>query len=69
MDQVYEAESLSMKWCHDCHRAPENFLRPTSEVFHPDWHAASPGAQRELGLKFKHDWNVNPPLNCGGCHR
>ena len=69
MSVVYEAESLSMKWCLDCHRAPENFLRPPSEIFNMNWHPASPEAQHELGTKFKEEWKVNPPVNCGGCHR
>jgi len=69
MSVVYEAESLSMKWCLDCHRAPENFLRPPSEIFNMNWHPASPSEQRELGTKFKEEWKVNPPVNCGACHR
>jgi len=58
-----------MKWCLDCHRAPENFLRPTSEVFNMDWNSGSAEQQREAGLKLKQDWKINPPVNCGGCHR
>ena len=30
---------------------------------------SSPGAQLEMGNKFKHDWNVRPPQSCSGCHR
>lgn len=25
--------------------------------------------QRELGLFLRHSWNVNPPVQCNGCHR
>ena len=32
MDQVYQSKTLSMSWCLDCHRAPEKFLRPKSEI-------------------------------------
>jgi hypothetical protein len=69
MTQIYEDQSLSMKWCLDCHRSPERYLRPPSEVFNTDWQAGSPDRQLGLGTKLKQDWNVNPPLTCGGCHR
>jgi hypothetical protein len=69
MTKVYEAQSLSMKWCLDCHRSPESYLRPQGEVFNMNWHPTSASAQRELGTKLKNDWKVNPPVSCGGCHR
>jgi hypothetical protein len=28
MPLVYQANSLQMEWCLDCHRAPDKFLRP-----------------------------------------
>lgn len=74
MSVVYEAKPLSMAWCLECHRAPENFLRPTSEVmpsnvFNMDWHPKSFDEQLKVGTQLKHEWNVNPPTTCGGCHR
>lgn len=32
MVEVGQAEPLNMGWCLDCHRQPENHLRPTDEV-------------------------------------
>lgn len=71
MPVVYHAKSHSMSWCLDCHRAPENALRPPEQVFNLDWEPSQEGkSQREIGLKLKHDWNVNPPVqSCAGCHR
>jgi hypothetical protein len=37
MDVVYQHESLAMKWCLECHRAPENFLRPLDKVTDLTW--------------------------------
>ena len=37
MDVVYQEESLSMEWCLDCHRAPENHLRPLDKVTDLGW--------------------------------
>jgi len=69
MQVVYQHEPQSMAWCLDCHRAPENFLRPPAEIYNMDWKPESAQAQLDLGRKFKEEWNVNPPVTCGGCHR
>jgi hypothetical protein len=33
MPLMYEENTLQMEWCLDCHRQPEKFLRPRSDVF------------------------------------
>src|SRR5882757_9439942 len=33
MPLMYQQETLQMKWCLECHRAPENNLRPRDQVF------------------------------------
>ncbi|MDB4265277.1 cytochrome c family protein [bacterium] len=37
METIYHAETHSMSWCLDCHRAPEKHLRPLEEVFNLDY--------------------------------
>ena len=76
MDVVYHAESHSMSWCLDCHRAPENALRPLDKITDLGWQApltkdqTPKEAQLELGLGLKKKWHINPPdKNCAGCHR
>lgn len=69
MPVVYQAEPQSMSWCLDCHREPEKFLRPPSEIFNLNWRPASATAQIDMGTQFKKEWNITPPVNCGGCHR
>jgi ferredoxin len=76
MDVVYHAESHAMKFCLDCHRAPENKLRPLDKVTDLGWAAAPKGkesaqqAQLDLGNELKNQRGVNPPVsNCAGCHR
>jgi hypothetical protein len=69
MDVVSEAKSLAMGFCLDCHRNPEAHLRPRDQVTNLAWKAPSAEAQLAMGLKFKHDWNINPPQSCSGCHR
>lgn len=69
MQTVYHAKSLSMAFCLDCHRNPEKSIRPIDEVYNLNWKAASPQEQEAMGKRFVHDWKINPPLSCSGCHR
>lgn len=76
MEVVYHHEPQSMSWCLDCHRNPENALRPVDKVTDLKWKPepkngeSLAAAQRSLGLQLKHDWKINPPdKNCAGCHR
>ncbi|MGJ3243990.1 MAG: cytochrome c3 family protein [Opitutales bacterium] len=69
MEVVYHAEPLSMAFCLECHRAPEKYIRPVDEVYNLDWRPESKEAQLKMGEEFVHDWNVNPPISCSGCHR
>lgn len=69
MDTVREVKSLAMGFCLDCHRNPASHLRPRDQVTNLAWHASSPEAQEAMGQKFVHDWRINPPQSCSGCHR
>jgi len=68
MDVVYQAQPLSMAWCLDCHRRPEQYLRPVDQVTTMGYEPAS-GDQLAFGLELKKAKNLNPTTNCGGCHR
>ena len=37
MPVMYHAKPHSMAWCLECHRHPENFLRPDDQIFNLDW--------------------------------
>lgn len=69
MPVVFQSKSLTMQFCLDCHRKPELKVRPLDKVFDLNWKAESPKAQLEMGKKFVHDWKINPPVSCSGCHR
>jgi formate-dependent nitrite reductase cytochrome c552 subunit len=70
MPVVFQDQSQSMGWCLDCHRAPENHLRPLDKVTNLNWTAKDAGReQKEMGEKLKAAWKINPPENCAGCHR
>lgn len=68
MDEVKHAQPLSMSFCLDCHRNPEQHLRDPKDVYNLDL-VIDPAKQLEQGTKFKHDWKVNASQNCSACHR
>ena len=37
MPIMYEQNTLQMEWCLNCHRHPQENLRPTSEIYNMDW--------------------------------
>ncbi|MEX1063336.1 MAG: cytochrome c3 family protein [Balneolaceae bacterium] len=65
MEQVFQAEPLSMSWCLDCHREPEKHVRPVDEVTTMGFHAEN---QLEEGLELVEKHNIIPPENCQSCH-
>jgi len=70
MEVVRQAEPHSMAWCLECHRHPEEKLRPLDQVYNLDWkHPGGEEARVEQGRDLVEAWNVNPPQSCSGCHR
>ena len=70
MEVVTHSKSLSMGFCLDCHRDPAPNLRDPKLVTQLDWqHPEGKSGQRVDGETFVHDWNINPPQSCTGCHR
>jgi hypothetical protein len=67
MNQVWQATSLQMEWCLDCHRHPERQVRPRDHVFDPEWEV--PANQEELGRKLVKAYHLTPRVDCTTCHR
>jgi hypothetical protein len=70
MPLTYQATSMQMEWCLECHRAPEQFLRPRDQVFNMQY--VAPSDQLELGLRLKREYNVADArhmTSCSVCHR
>ncbi len=63
MDEVQHAKPLSMSFCLDCHRAPDQKIRPVDLVTQLDWKGQVDGKQ------LVHDWKVQPGQSCSTCHR
>jgi len=69
MEVVEHTKSLSMAFCLECHRNPEEYIRPNEEVYNLDWERPETEEYKEMAVDFVHDWKVNPPQSCSGCHR
>jgi len=67
MSFVWQEKSLLMEWCLECHRAPEKYLRPKSEVYNIAYQP--PADQLELGRKLAAEYDVRPQVTCSTCHR
>jgi hypothetical protein len=70
MPLMYQANSLLMEWCLDCHRTPEKYLRPRDQVFTMAYER--PANQLELGRQLKQQYNVASVehlTSCSICHR
>jgi hypothetical protein len=70
MPLMYQAASLQMRWCLDCHRNPEKYLRPKDQVFTMGWQ--SPVEQAVLGERLKREYHIRGRAvleSCSTCHR
>lgn len=77
MPVVFQAESLSMGWCLECHRGvketPEKYLVPPQMVTQLQWVQdewfAKPDAQKKATARaVLESLSEAPPENCGACH-
>ena len=83
MPLTYQASSMRMEWCLNCHRAPEKYLRPREEVFNMAYKQPSEDSKVEidgseytdqlaLGNALKHKYNIRTVediTSCSTCHR
>jgi hypothetical protein len=64
---MYKQNTLYMNWCLECHRNPEKYIRPRSEVFNTAYQ--TPANQAELGKKLVAEYHVQSLTDCYTCHR
>jgi len=69
MNQIKQVAPLTMGWCIDCHRAPEQYLRPQSEIFNTDWVPPTDQLTQGRQLVQANHIEVNKLTNCTICHR
>lgn len=70
MPAVYQENTLQMEWCIACHREPEKFIRPKSEIYNMQWQDADLDADERKKLKADHKIRSRELLtSCSTCHR
>ena len=67
MEEVMQVEPLSMSWCLDCHRNPNEHIRPLNQITNMGW---VPSKDHDIIVeKYIKDRNISPPEDCTACHR
>ncbi|HEX4050112.1 MAG TPA: cytochrome c3 family protein [Steroidobacteraceae bacterium] len=68
MPLTWRVAPLTMQWCLDCHRSPEQYLRPRDQVFNLRWQAKD---QRALGAQLLLTYHIDKRrlTECSVCHR
>lgn len=67
MPLMWKANALHMEWCLECHRNPQQYVRPREEVFSLAW---EPGADDEgPSDKLIEEYHIDPSTDCSTCHR
>lgn len=71
MPLIFQANTLLMQWCVDCHRNPAAVLREKPEdVYNMNWTA--PDNQQQIGEKLAKERNIRTTAeltSCSTCHR
>jgi hypothetical protein len=69
MEVVTQLQPMSMGFCLDCHRAPEERVREKRDIFNLDSQTIAASRGREAAQRFIQDWNIKPTQDCSSCHR
>lgn len=70
MPAVFQQNTLQMEWCLSCHREPEKFIRPKSEIYNMKWKDGD--IDHEQRLKLKDEYKIRSKemmTSCSTCHR
>jgi len=69
MALINQDSPLNMQWCLECHRNPEQNLRPKEQIYNMNWKA--PEDQAEVGKKLAVEYKLRTTLeltSCSTCH-
>ena len=70
MPLIARGASLQMGWCLDCHRNPEDNVRPPEEVFNMSWER--PKGDPDYGKRLVEEAGIEDEhrlTSCSTCHR
>lgn len=69
MKLTYKANSLYMEWCLECHRHPENYIRPVEEIYTMGYQPQEDQVTMGRELVKAYNIQVKQLTNCWVCHR
>jgi hypothetical protein len=67
MPLMYQNASLEMRWCLDCHRNPEQYVRPREFITKMGYEPAEP--QEVIGKRLVREYHIQKLETCWTCHR
>lgn len=67
MPLMYQQNSLEMRWCLDCHRNPEKYVRPREFITKMGYQPSEP--QEVIGARLVKEYQIQKLDNCYTCHR
>jgi hypothetical protein len=67
MPLMEQVNTLQMEWCLNCHRNPENYVRPRSEITTMGYRPSVP--QSVIGPQLVKEYGINSLTSCSTCHR
>ena len=67
MPLMLQQNSLQMDWCVNCHRNPENYVRPRAEIYTMGYQPEVP--QSVIGPRLVAEYEINGNTSCSTCHR
>jgi len=67
MPLTWQKASLQMEWCLECHRHPEQYVRPREAVFQMGYEP--PLDQETLGRQLVRKYKIQSLTSCSTCHR
>jgi hypothetical protein len=67
MPLMQQVNTLQMQWCLNCHRNPEQYVRPRSEITTMGYRPPVP--QSVIGPQLVKEYGINSLTSCSTCHR
>jgi hypothetical protein len=67
MPLTFNVNMLYMQWCVNCHRHPQDYVRPREQVFNMAYEP--PQNQAELGRRLVAEYKIQSLTDCVTCHR
>jgi hypothetical protein len=70
MPLTRKTQTLFMKWCLDCHRNPQKYIRPRDKIYDMTWRLEEEQPAEKASLVRRYHVDTSGRItNCGTCHR